>query len=192
MIKVNLLPFRTARKKENIRQQVSIFLLSIIFVALSMYSYNISLNNKINEYNVKIENIKNEVAKYDKIVKEIADIKNKLGVLNKKTSIIKNLGLNRKEPVRLLDTMTFTVIPKRMWFTNLEAKEKIVTIKGIALDNKTVADFMTRLEYSKLFVSVNLTTIKQPKNNKYPNLKEFVISCNKMPLDNAGADKANK
>ena len=192
MIKVNLLPFRTARKKENIRQQVSIFLLSIIFVALSMYSYNISLNNKINEYNVKIENIKNEVAKYDKIVKEIADIKNKLGVLNKKTSIIKNLGLNRKEPVRLLDTMTFTVIPKRMWFTNLEAKEKIVTIKGIALDNKTVADFMTRLENSKLFVSVNLTTIKQPKNNKYPNLKEFVISCNKMPLDNAGADKANK
>lgn len=192
MIKVNLLPFRTARKKENIRQQVSIFLLSIIFVALSMYSYNISLNNKINEYNVKIENIKNEVAKYDKIVKEIADIKNKLGVLNKKTSIIKNLGLNRKEPVRLLDTMTFTVIPKRMWFTNLEAKEKIVTIKGIALDNKTVADFMTRLEDSKLFVSVNLTTIKQPKNNKYPNLKEFVISCNKMPLDNAGADKANK
>ena len=146
MIKVNLLPFRTARKKENIRQQVSIFLLSIIFVALSMYSYNISLNNKINEYNVKIENIKNEVAKYDKIVKEIADIKNKLGVLNKKTSIIKNLGLNRKEPVRLLDTMTFTVIPKRMWFTNLEAKEKIVTIKVIALDNKTVADFMTRLE----------------------------------------------
>jgi len=192
MIKVNLLPFRTARKKENIRQQVSIFLLSIIFVALSMYSYNISLNNKINEYNVKIENIKNEVAKYDKIVKEIADIKNKLSVLNKKTSIIKNLGLNRKEPVRLLDTMTFTVIPKRMWFTNLEAKEKIVTIKGIALDNKTVADFMTRLEDSKLFVSVNLTTIKQPKNNKYPNLKEFVISCNKMPLDNAGADKANK
>ena len=192
MIKVNLLPFRTARKKENIRQQVSIFLLSIIFVALSMYSYNISLNNKINEYNVKIENIKNEVAKYDKIVKEIADIKNKLGVLNKKTSIIKNLGLNRKEPVRLLDTMTFTVIPKRMWFTNLEAKEKIVTIKGIALDNKTVADCMTRLEDSKLFVSVNLTTIKQPKNNKYPNLKEFVISCNKMPLDNAGADKANK
>ncbi len=192
MIKINLLPFRAARKKENIRQQVSIFLLSIIFVALSMYGYNISLNNKINEYNVKIENIKNEVAKYDKIVKEIAAIENKLGVLNKKTSIIKNLGLNRKEPVRLLDTMTFTVIPKRMWFTSLEAKGKLVTIKGLALDNKTVADFMTRLEDSKLFVSVNLTTIKQPKNNKYPNLKEFVISCNKMPLDNAGTDEANK
>jgi len=192
MIKVNLLPFRAARKKENIRRQVSIFLLSIIFVALCMYYYNISLNNKLNAYNVKIENIRNEVAKYDKITKEVTDIKNRLDILNKKTGVIKNLELNRKEPVRLLDTMTSMVIPKRMWFTNLEAKEEVVTIKGFALDNKTVADFMTRIEDSKLFDSVNLMTLKQQNYNKNINLKGFVIFCNKIPPDNAGTDKANK
>ena len=192
MIKVNLLPFRAARKKENIRQQVSIFFLSIIFVTLSMYYYNISLNNKINAYNAKIESIKNEVAKYNKTIKEIADIKKRLDVLNKKTSIIKNLELNRKKPVRLLDKMTQMVIPKRMWFTNLEAKEEVVTIKGFALDNKTVADFMTRLEDSKLFDSVNLMTLKQQKHKRLINLKEFVISCNKRPLNKADTDKANK
>jgi len=192
MIKVNLLPFRAARKKENIRRQVSIFLLSIMFVALCMYYYNISLNNKINDYNVKIENIKNEVAKYNKITKEVEDIKDRLDILNKKTGVIKNLELNRKEPVLLLDTMTFMVIPKQMWFTNLEAKEEVVTIKGFALDNKTVADFMTRLEESKLFDSVNLITLKQQNYNKNINLKGFVISCNKTPHDNAGTDKANK
>ncbi len=192
MIKVNLLPFRAARKKENIRRQVSIFLLSIMFVALCMYYYNISLNNKLNAYNVKTENIRNKVAKYNKITKEVEDIKNRLDILNKKTGVIKNLELNRKEPVRLLDTMTFTVIPKRMWFTNLEAKEEVVTIKGFALDNKTVADFMTRIEESKLFDSVNLMTLKQQNYNKNINLKGFVISCNKLPPDNAGTDKANK
>ncbi|MBU4388835.1 MAG: PilN domain-containing protein [Proteobacteria bacterium] len=192
MIKVNLLPFRAARKKENIRRQVSIFFLLTIFVVLCMYYYNISLNNKINDYNVKIENIKNEVAKYNKITKEVEDIKNRLDVLNKKTGVIKNLELNRKEPVRLLDIMTSMVIPKQMWFTNLEAKEEVVTIKGFALDNKTVADFMTRLEESKLFDSVNLMTLKQQNYNKNINLKGFVISCNKTPHDNAGTDKANK
>ncbi|MBU4012791.1 MAG: PilN domain-containing protein [Proteobacteria bacterium] len=192
MIKVNLLPFRAARKKENIRRQVSIFFLLTIFVALCMYYYNISLNNKINDYNVKIENIKNEVAKYNQITKEVEDIKNRLDVLNKKTGVIKNLELNRKEPVRLLDIMTSMVIPKQMWFTNLEAKEEVVTIKGFALDNKTVADFMTRLEESKLFDSVNLMTLKQQSYNKNINLKGFVISCNKTPHDNAGTDKATK
>jgi len=192
MIKVNLLPYRAARKKENIRLQVSTFFLSIIFVTLSMYYYNISLNNKINDYTVKIENIKKELSKYNKIIKEITGIKNRLGVLNKKTGVIKNLELNRKEPVRLLDTMTFMVIPKRLWFTNLEAKEKVVTIKGFALDNKTVADFMTRLEGSKLFDSVNLRNLKQETYNKYTNLKGFVISCNKIPGDKAATDKAKK
>ena len=192
MIKVNLLPFRAERKKENIRQQVSIFVLSIIFVLFSMYYYNVSLNNKISAYNVKIENINNEIAKYNKIVEEVKDIENRLDILNKKTNVIKNLELNRKEPVRLLDMMTSMVIPKRMWFTRLEAKEEVVTIKGFSLDNKTVADFMTRLEDSKLFDSINLTTLKQQKYNKLTNLKEFVISCNKMPPKNVDTDKANK
>ena len=192
MIKVNLLPFRAERKKENIRQQVSIFVLSIIFVLFSMYYYNVSLNNKISAYNVKIENINNEIAKYNKIVKEVKDIERRLGILNTKTSVIKNLELNRKEPVRLLDTMTFMVIPKRMWFTSLYAKKEIVTIKGFALDNKTVADFMTRLEGSKLFDSVNLRNLKQETHNKYTNLKGFVISCNKMHRDKAATDKAKK
>lgn len=192
MIKVNLLPFRAERKKENIRQQVSMFVLSIIFVLFSMYYYNVSLNNKISAYNVKIENINNEIAKYNEIVEEVKDIENRLDILNKKTNVIKNLELNRKEPVRLLDMMTSMVIPKRMWFTRLEAKEEVVTIKGFSLDNKTVADFMTRLEDSKLFDSINLTTLKQQKYNKLTNLKEFVISCNKMPLKNVDTDKANK
>jgi len=157
-----------------------------------MYYYNISLNNKLNAYNVKTENIRNEVAKYNKITKEVEDIKNRLDILNKKIGVIKNLELNRKEPVQLLDTMTFTVIPKRMWFTNLEAKEEVVTIKGFALDNKTVADFMTSIEESKLFDSVNLMTLKQQNYNKNINLKGFVISCNKLPPDNADTDKANK
>jgi type IV pilus assembly protein PilN len=150
------------------------------------------LNNKIDVCNVKVENIKNKLSKYNKIIKEITDIKNRLNILNKKTGVIKNLELNRKEPVRLLDTMTFMVIPKRMWFTSLEAKKEVVTIKGFALDNKTVADFMTRLEGSKLFDSVNLRNLKQETYNKYTNLKGFVIFCNKMPGDKATTDKANK
>jgi len=192
MIKVNLLPYRAARKKENIRLQVSTFFLSIIFVTLSMYYYNISLNNKIDAYNVKIENIKNKIAKYNKTIKEITGIKKRLDILNKKTGAIKNLELDSKEPVRILDTMTFMVIPKRMWFTFLEAKKEVVTIKGFALDNKTVADFMTRLEGSKLFDSVNLMNLKQETYNKYANLKGFVISCNKMPGDKSATDKAKK
>ena len=34
MIRINLLPFRAARKKENVRRQVSVFLLSLVLVVI--------------------------------------------------------------------------------------------------------------------------------------------------------------
>ncbi len=190
MIRINLLPFRAARKKENIRRQVSIFFLSLILITMVLFYYNISLNNKIHELDTRVKDIRNQITKYNIINREIANIKKKLDILNKKIDVIINLESNRKEPVRLLDAMTEMVIEKRMWFTRFEAKGEIISIKGIAFDNKTVADFMTRLEGSKLFSSVNLTTLKQQKIQGKINLKSFQIACNKAPLETAAKNKA--
>ena len=191
MIRINLLPFRAARKKENIRRQVSIFILSVIFITFALVYYSMNQNSKIHKLDKKLEDIKKEVAKYKIISKEIKDIKAKLATLNKKTDVIKNLELNRKEPIHLLDMMTSVVIPNRIWFTHFQAKEKNTDIEGIALDNKTVADFMTRLEKSGLFANVNLKTLKQKKIQNY-NLNSFQINCKKKSLEKAAKGKAKK
>ncbi|MDO9109532.1 MAG: PilN domain-containing protein [Desulfatirhabdiaceae bacterium] len=126
------------------------------------------------------------------LTKEIAEIKQKLGIIKKKTAIIKNLELNRKASVVLLDTMTSVVIPNRMWFTSISAISDSVEIIGLALDNKTVADFMIQLEGSKLFSSVSLKTLKQ-QAIKDVVLKNFEISCRKIVvLDQESSEKAAK
>jgi type IV pilus assembly protein PilN len=176
MIRINLLPFRAARKKENIRRQVSIFLLSLVFLLILLFYYNWSLGNKINGLNAKIKNTKSELKKYEEINKEIEEIKKKLSNLKQKMAVMDTLEANRFEPTRLMDAMTQVIVPKRMWFTRLESKDKSVNIRGIALDNKTVADFMVRLEQSGLFSDVNLNTLKAQAVQK-SNLKSFQISC---------------
>ncbi|HUV51237.1 MAG TPA: PilN domain-containing protein [Anaerolineae bacterium] len=177
MIRINLLPFRVARKKENVRRQISIFLLSFLLITLIMIYYNIRLNSKIQDLNTRTNKITNELTQYNKINDEITSIKTKLELLTKKTEVIKNLGLSREDSVRLLDAMTEMVVEKRMWLNMLETKEKTVNIKGVALDNKTVADFMTCLEDSKLFKKVELKTTKQQKFKESINLKSFEITC---------------
>ena len=92
--------------------------------------------------------------------------------------VMERLEADRFAPTRLLDAMTQAIVPKRMWFTKFESKEKDVKIAGIALDNKTVADFMVRLEQSGLFSDVDLKTLKQKKVSK-SNLKSFQVSCTK-------------
>ncbi len=180
MIRINLLPFRAARKKENIRRQVSIFLLSLAFMLIVLFYYNWSLGSKIDGLNAQINETKTELKKYNKINKEIATIKKKLSNLKKKMAVMDTLEANRFEPTRLLDVMTQVIVPRRMWFTSLQSKGKAVKINGIALDNKTVADFMVRLENSGLFREVDLKTLKQRKVRK-SNLKSFQINCKKKP-----------
>ena len=180
MIRINLLPFRAARKKENIRRQVSIFVLSLAFLLIILFYYNWSLGSKVDNLNSQIKQTESELAQYDKINKEIDQIKNKLSNLKKKMAVMETLEANRFEPTRLLDTMTQVIVPKRMWFTRLDSKGRIVTINGTALDNKTVADFMVRLEKSGIFSDVDLKTLKQIRV-KESNLKSFQISCVKRP-----------
>jgi len=179
MIRINLLPFRTERKKENVRRQVSLFLLSLILVLVVLVYYNFSLSSKIGKLNDKISATKTDLERYNEINKEIAKIKSNLETLRKKMAVIEKLESDRHAPVRLMDTLTQVLMAKRMWFTKLDVKEKAVNIQGIALDNKTVADFMVRLQKSGLFSSVNLKNLKRQEVQK-TNLKSFDITCTKV------------
>ncbi len=191
MIRINLLPFRAARKKENIRRQVSIFLLSLILVFTILFVVNYGLGFMVSNLKSDIEQANAELEKYNEINKEIARIKKTLENLQKKMDVINRLELNRHAPVRLLDTLTQMVVAKRMWFTSLEEKDTTIYIDGIALDNKTVADFMVRLQGSGLFQSVNLKTLKQ-KDVEGNNLKSFQVICIKMPIEKPVKAEAKK
>jgi type IV pilus assembly protein PilN len=139
------------------------------------------LNFQIGELNTKIEDVKDRLKTYRKRAREVDDIKKALETLENKINTIKTLELNRREPIRLMEAIPGIIIPKRMWFTDLSITDDKVVIKGNALDNKTVADFMTQLEQSGFFNAVNLTTLKQIVIEQV-NVKGFQISCDKVPL----------
>ena len=179
MIRINLLPFRTERKKENVRRQISLFLLSLVLVFIVLVYYNFSLSSKIGKLNKTIASTKTELNRYEEINKEIARIKQNLETLKKKMAVIDQLESDRYAPVQLLDTMTRVLITNRMWLVSLNDQEKTVTINGIALDNKTVADFMVGLQNCGLFSDVSLKTVKHQVVQK-SRLKGFQISCTKI------------
>ena len=183
MIRINLLPFRAARKKENVRRQVSIFLLSFILVAMAVVLFNFRLSSKIDRLETTIADTKAQLEKYNKINKEIEDIKLALDVLNRKIMIVATLEANRRDSITLLDAMTRLIMVDRMWFTLLRTKESFVDVTGIALDNRTVADFMTRLQQSPYYDDVVLKTIKQEQiAGKDINLKNFNVTFIKAPF----------
>ncbi len=182
MIRINLLPFRSTRKKENIRRQLSISILLVVMTLVGIFGVYLLLGNQIDDLDSRITIAQAELDKYEKINKEIAEIKRKLENLNKKMAVIRELEASRYEPVKLMEILSQTVIEKRMWFTKMETKVGSVSLNGIAMDDKTVADFMLRLEGCGLFSAVSLRNIKHVELQKTA-LKSFEIVCTKKQVE---------
>ena len=91
MIRINLLPFRAARRKENIRRQISIFLLSFIFSGIALFYYQLQLNLQLGELKTQAEDVKSRLKIFRKRAREVDQIKQALDILKKKVNAIKTL-----------------------------------------------------------------------------------------------------
>lgn len=205
MIRINLLPYREERKKENILRQINVFLFVFFVVLAILIVINVRFSHTVTTLNTKIKNTKALLAQAETKSKKVDQIKKALEKLKQKTEVIRNIEKNRRASVMLLENMSKLVAEKtpgspsgasassenkpvkRLWFTSFEANGDNISIHGIALDNKTIADFMSRLEDSKLYQNVTLKNIKQQIVN-HLNLKNFDIGCNRVSL-NESKDK---
>ncbi|MFH1982690.1 MAG: PilN domain-containing protein [Pseudomonadota bacterium] len=182
MIRINLLPFRAARKKENVRRQISMFLLTVLMVGLALFYYNSYLGGQVTTLMAAVSSTQEELQTYEKKNREVAVLKKQLDILVKKTEVIESLAANREEAVRLMDTMTQVVVPERMWLTSFSATDTQVSLSGTAIDNRTIAEFMLRLEAVDRFKDVTLQSSRQIQFQSSIFLKTFSIMFQKSPI----------
>jgi type IV pilus assembly protein PilN len=183
MIRINLLPVRAQIRKENVRQLISVYLLSLVLLVIGILYLWVSQNYQVSRLQTNLQQVKAEVdkyAKYDKILKELQAKKE---TLEKKRQTIVELQMDRDKLVRVLALLSVTVPPERVWFEKLTQSGGSITVDGVALSNETIVEFMRSLESSPYVDkgSVNLlhsrlTTIGGMK------LREFRMTCNISPF----------
>jgi type IV pilus assembly protein PilN len=179
MIRINLLPFRAARKRENIRRQVSIsgllFLLSLVILAVWFFSIKTNVSDlKTQETNKKaeLESYKKDLEEIKKQEKMIKDTETKLGV-------IKELEKGKSGPVLLLSAIADAVPVNKLWLTSLKESNGTLTLTGMAMDNETVALFMSNLEAAKNMISsVELKSAIGKEIQQYKlKVSDFALEC---------------
>ncbi len=181
MIRINLLPFRAARRAEDVRMQVRIFVLSFIFLALALFLAGRHIEGKVDDLKLEQNGLKKELKSYAATTKKINDLKNKIQTIEQKMKIISDLRKNRTGPVRLLDEVAAAVPPNKLWLNSLVERSGKVNMKGMARDYDTVALFMTNLKNTSVIKSVDLQGTKlvtqgSKKENKTI-LTDFNLDC---------------
>lgn len=200
MIRINLLPFRAARKKENIRKQVSVFFLCLLLVLIILGWVHYYLGSKQTRLTTNVADTKKELALYKQKNQEIKDIRQKLQDLEMRQKVIQDLEKKRFEPVHILDELAKKMVAERMWLTRLNISANEMDVDGIALDNKTVADFMDNLEtlpelndaQKPMYEKVRLNRLQQEEIRNLA-MKKFEISAMKPATPDAvPSDQKNR
>ncbi len=178
MIRINLLPFRKARRRENVRRQVNIFFLCLVFLLFVMLYLHFDLNSKVENLKAREVSLQSELNSYNRITKEIAQLKRDTALLKKKLGIIRKLEKQRVGPVRLLSEVARAAPLDRLWLEGLSESQGIMKLQGTAMDNDTVALFMTELEKAPQIRSVDLekTTLRFFPEHKL-RAAGFVLTC---------------
>ncbi|MBA3009642.1 MAG: PilN domain-containing protein [Proteobacteria bacterium] len=192
MIRINLLPFRLARKKENIRRQVSIFFLSLVMISLLLTWYTLGIDKKIAETRAQTIQVQEQIALYKEKADRVTEIKKKLQILEDKLKIVSSLEEMRKAQLVLMDEVSDKIVPEKMWIESLKADSTQVTLMGVAFDNPTIADFMRNLETSPLFSNIDLKRSKVQKFKDNILLKSFELVCTKKTMVPENGDTGKK
>ena len=179
MIRINLLPFRAARKRENIKRQITVYALTVALLIVVICYFNfIKLNPELKELAQKKGKVEKDLKAQQKILKEIAKLEKDIKEIRVKLDVIKGLEKNKTGPVRLLDEIADSVPKDKLWLTSLVETKGKLTMEGTAMDNETVALFMTNLEKAEHITSVDLESTKLRNMPKFKvNVSDFTVSC---------------
>jgi len=179
MIRINLLPVRAKIRKENVRQLISTYLLSVLLLAAGIGYLWVSQSLQISRLGSHLKQVQAEVAGYAKYEKILKDLQAKKATIEKKRETILALQQDRDNLVRVLALLSVEIPPERVWFEKLTQAGPAITLEGVALSDETIVEFMRNLESSPYvdkgtvnLVHTRLTNISGIK------LREFRMTCN--------------
>jgi type IV pilus assembly protein PilN len=175
MIKINLILARKEKKKVGLRKEFIVLILSVVLLLAVLVLVQLRLEKEKEDTLAQISNTKKEIVYYKSLTTEVVKAKEAQKTLQDKLNIINSLRKQKGGPAKVLDELSIDK-PEKMHLESLKKEGSKLGIEGVALDDETIANFMTTLRKSKLFKNVDLIVSEQVEQSKIK-LKRFILSC---------------
>lgn len=175
MIKINLILAKKDKKKVGMRKEFIILILSTVLLLVGLGLIQWMLGKEKEDTLVQISNTKKDIAYYKSLTIEVEKKKEEQKMLQNRLNIIDSLRREKAGPAKVLDELSIDK-PEKIHLESVKKEGSKLGIEGIALDDETIANFMTNLRKSKLFKNVDLIVSEQVEQSKIK-LKKFILSC---------------
>jgi type IV pilus assembly protein PilN len=179
MIRINLI--RGKRKKRRELDLNFLYLFFPVLVLAGLVVFHLMAKNRIEALQSDIQKANVEIARLKKEIGEVEKFKVRKAELQQKVDIISNLQNGRTLPVKVFEAVSAS-IPEKCWIDTLSVKDGTVSLSGVALNNHTIANFMTSLGQSGRFQNVELGSADQTTSMGVK-LMKFNLTFQAPPTD---------
>jgi type IV pilus assembly protein PilN len=179
MIKINLLPSEYAQAQARRDQQlIAISVGSCLFIFLVGFWYLKS--KKAVRLEQEIREAEAELRKSQAIISQIEEIETRKQQLMGKRDVIRDLNRSRLiYPVFFEDLLP--IIPSDVWINALQIQDNAgqlrLSMNSFALSNFALATWLTNLQTSTHFSSIDLSPINYTANEQGAQTLSFTINC---------------
>jgi len=179
MIRVNLMqtgkPTQKAAKAPSAPGTVQIYLFLFIFVGGALAACALGwfvVSGQIAELDRQIVQKRDRLTKLQAIKKQVDEFQAKKKELEDKVNLIERLRAEQSGPVHLLDEVS-KALPDFVWLTAMEQNGAAISFRGSTTGLTSVADFISNLQRSGWFPSVELRSSTEQNN-----LVTFEVAAN--------------
>lgn len=176
MIRINLLSTgqktRKAKPQYDVRAQALLGVGVLVITVAGCWWYSAALDSEIETLQEEKQNKERQIVQLKEQVKQVIDFEQKKKLLEDKNRIIDQLEQSRTGPVKVLDHVSQSIEPLKLWLTKLGMTADVIEIEGKALTNDDVVEFANNLRRTEYFTGINLQESKAAVENKV-NLYQF-------------------
>lgn len=151
----------------------SVFILFLIALLAVAFFFQRGLISRERD---RLQTAQAEKKKLEYVVAKLDELEKQKAVFERKISLISQLRAQQDSAVVILDELS-KGLPDWVWLTDVSSQGQTIQIKGNALSNNLIADYIFNLENSPHFANVNLISSTQ-RTGRSAQYLEFSLTLN--------------
>jgi type IV pilus assembly protein PilN len=161
-----------ARKAFPLTSVFILLLIAVLAVAFFLQKGMISRERD------RLQTAQAEKKKLEYVVAKLDELEKQKAVFERKIGLINQLRAQKDSAVVILDELSKN-LPDWVWLTEVSSQGQMIQMKGNALSNNLIADYIYNLENSVHFANVNLLSSTQ-RTGRSAQFLEFSLTLNYM------------
>jgi type IV pilus assembly protein PilN len=177
MIRINLLKPETKEVRETpaegmpelkTKKRPGVGSLIFVLLVIALAGFYFYQKKAMDEERQLLNQAKEEKSKLQYVIAKLDELQKQKASVLQKINLIKELQSQQDLAVRIMDELS-KKLPDWVWLNEVSFDSKNVQVRGNALSNNLIADFIANLESDPYFESVNLiaSTQKTVRNDQY-------------------------